>query len=154
MAKIEIVKEIVTEVKLTLAALLTEYSQLPYEYDISKNSEKHLSKGYGFIPKSANFKEGSALGFSTIEHNFQIILTTDYFNQDCDTAQANATQDLYAEIDGILKDLQKKSITLPTSGYRVLLISGIGFEDPEHFDDNSSTVLRANILITYRFKNN
>jgi len=151
---IEIVSEIITEVKLALTALMPTYSQLKYEYEINKNSEKGLSKGFGFIPKSANFKEGSAMGFTTMEHNFQLILTTDFFNKDCDEAQANAMQDLYAQAHGILKDLQKKSITLPNSGYRVLLISGIGFEDPEINEDNTSTTLRANFLITYRFRNN
>ena len=151
---IEIVKEIITEVKQTLTALLPTYSQLKYEYDISKNNEKGLTKGFGFIPKAASFKEGSAMGFTTMEHTFQLILTTDYFNKDDDEAQANATQDLYAQVHGILKDLQKSSITLPTSGYRVLLISGIDFEDPEHFDENSSMALRSNFIITYRFKNN
>lgn len=151
---VNIVGEIISEVKATLAALLPEYSQLPYEHDLSKNSEQNLSKKYGFIARDADFKEGSALGFTTMEHNFQLILTTDYFNKDCDDAQSNALNQLYAEVHGILKDLQKKSITLPTSGYRVLLISGIGFETPEHIDDNGVIILRSNFLITYRFRNN
>jgi hypothetical protein len=151
---VEIVSEIVTATKALLATLLPDFTPLRYEYDISKNNEKGLTKSFGFIPKSASFKDGSALSFTTMEHNFQLILTTDYFNKDCDDAQANAVQDLYAKAHGTLKELQKKSIALPTSGYTVLLISGIDFEDPEHFDDNSSTVLRVNFLITYRFRNN
>ena len=151
---VEIVSEIISEVKQTLTALLPTYTQLLYEYDIEKNSEKNLSKGFGFIPKSANFKEGSAMGFTTMEHNFQVILTTDFFNQDCDEAQANAMQGLYAQAHAILKDLQKKSITLPTSGYTVLLVSGIDFEDPEINEDNTSTTLRTNLVIKYRFRNN
>jgi hypothetical protein len=151
---IEIVKEIVEETKLTIAGLLPDFSALPYERDIEKNSERELSKRYGFIPLDANFKEGSALGFTTMEHNFQLILTDDYQNKDDETAQFNAEQNLYAKAHMILKDIQKSRVTLPTSGYRVLLISGIGFDAPEHFDENSVVVLRANFLYTYRFRNN
>ena len=151
---IDIVGEIIDEVKLTLDALMPDYRRLNYEYDILKNNERGLAKSFGFIPKAANFKEGSALGFTTIEHTFEIILTDDYLNKDDDSAQATALRGMYAQVQGILKDLQKKSIALPTSGYRVLLISGLTYEEPEHFNDNSSTVLRATFIITYRFRNN
>jgi len=150
----EIVTEIINETKLTIAALLPAFTALDYEYDILKNSERGLAKRYGFIPEDATFKEGSALGFTTMEHTFQLILTTDYMNKDDDSAQANALQSLYEAAHKVLKDLQKKSLTLPTSGYRVLLISGISFETPEHFDENSTVVLRANFNYTYRFRNN
>ena len=151
---VEIVKEIIDATKAKLATLLPEYSQLPYEYDVQKNSERELAKKFGFIPDTAGFKEGSALGFTTMEHTFQLILTTDYLNKDDDSAQANALQDLYAQAHEVIKNLQKCSIALPTAGYRVILISGISFESPEHFDENSITVLRTNINYTYRFRNN
>lgn len=151
---VEIVSEIITEVKLTLDALLTSYARLDYEFEIEKNSDRGNTKRFGFIPGPADFKEGSALGFTTMLHTFQLILTTDYQNKDDDSAQANALQGMYAEAHGVIKAIQKKSITLPTSGYTVLLISGANFDDPEHFNDNSSTALRANLVITYRFRNN
>lgn len=151
---IEIVKEIIEETRNVIEGLLPEFTRLDYEYDITKNNERSLSKRYGFIPQDANFKEGSALGFSTIDHVFQLILIDDYLNKDDDQAQANALQGLYEAVHCILKDLQKKPLTLPTAGYRVLLISGISFETPEHFDENSVVSLRANFNYTYRFKNN
>jgi len=151
---VDIVKEIIDETKNVIDVLIPDFSRLDYEYDILKNSERGLSKRYGFIPEDATFKEGSALGFTTMEHTFQLILTTDYMNKDDDSAQANALQSLYTAAHCILKDLQKKQLALPTSGYRVLLISGISFETPEHFDENSTVVLRANFEYTYRFRNN
>lgn len=151
---IDIVKEIVEETKSIIQGLLPEFSVLPYEYDIAKNDERNLAKKFGFIPQDANFKEGSALGFTTMEHVFQLILMDEFSNRDSDEAQGNALQELYASAHAILKDLQKKQLTLPTSGYRVLLISGISFETPEHFDENQVVSLRANFNYTYRFKNN
>lgn len=151
---VEIVSEIITEVKLIIDALMPAYSRLEYEHDISKNNERTLTKRFGFIPQDANFKEGSALGFTTMEHNFQLSLISDYINKDDDSAQANALNNLYANAHEILKSLQKKPIALPTSAYRLLLISGISFEAPEHLDDNSIVILRANFNFMYRFRNN
>jgi len=150
---IEIVSEIIDACKLSIDALIPTFNRLDYEFDILKNNENRNSKRYGLIPLGATFKEGSALGFTTIEHTFQLILTNDYINKDDDSAQSNATQELYSNAFAVIKDLQKKSITLPTSGYRVLLISGLSFETPEHDDDNATTVLRIDFNITYRFRN-
>lgn len=150
---VTIVKEIIDEVKIHIVSAVPDCKQLDYEYDILKNNENRLTNRFGFIPQNANFREGSAMGFTTMDHTFQLILTTDYLNKDDDTKQADALQGLYDKAHCILKDLQKKSISLPTSGYRVLLISGLSFETPEHFDDNATTVLRADFNITYRFRN-
>jgi hypothetical protein len=150
---LEIVKEIIEEVKLTVEGLIP-FTRLDYEYEIIKNSERGLSKRFGFIPKGADFVEGSALGFTTMDHTFELILTDDYQNKDDDSAQRIALENLYSEAHKVLKDLQKKSISLPTSGYRVLLISGVNFDDPEHFNENSSVVLRTSFIIKYRFRNN
>lgn len=150
----EIVSEIIEATKAILAGLIPEQNQLSYEYDIEKNSEKELTNGFGFIPQEALFKEGSALGFTTMEHTFQLILTTDFQNKDSDAAQGLKIQSLYNKAHLLLKDIQKKSIALPTSGYTVLLVSGINFETPEISIENSTVTLRSNFIFTYRFRNN
>ena len=149
-----IVKEIIDETKNILDALLPDMKRLSYEHDLLNNSERELTNRFGFIAQEANFKEGSALGFTTMEHTFQLILTTDYQNKDSDAAQSEALNSLYSKVHSVLKDLQKKSITLPTSGYRVLLVSGVNFEAPEFLAENSTIILRTNLIYTYRFKNN
>lgn len=151
---LEIVSEIVSEVKNILDSLLPDYKRLHYEFDVSSNNERGITKRFGFIPEAANFKEGSALGFTTMEHDFQLILVTDFQNKDDDSSQAIAVQGLYSQAHEVLKNLQSKPLTLPTSGYRVLLISGISFDAPEYINENSTVVLRANFNFTYRFRNN
>ena len=125
-----IVQEIQEAVKPIIASV-TGHAQLDYEYDTDLNSDRGYEKRYGFIPKSASFAEGRSMGFTTMDHSFQLILTNDYQNKDCDTAQNSVVMDLYTKSQALLKDLQKSRLALPTPTNRVLLISGLGFEDPE-----------------------
>lgn len=150
---IDIVEEIIDSVKVKLGTLLPAFSQLDYEHEILKNNERGLNNRFGFIPKAASFKEGSALSFTTMEHNFQFIITTDYMNKDDDAAQSIALNLLYSKAHGVVKALQKKSIILATNDFKLLLVNGVSMDDPENFDDNSSIVLRVNFVFTYRFKN-
>ena len=151
---IDIVKEIVTASKSAIAALLPDYSQLDYEYDIQKNSDRANPKGYGFVPLSADFVEGKSLGFTTMAHRFQIILTTDFLNQSSDSEQALAIQELYEKMHVLAQDFMSKKLALPTASYKVLLVRGLSFEEPEFFDDNKLVALRANLEMQYRFINN
>lgn len=151
---VDIVAEITEEVKLIVEGLYPACKRLDYEYEIEKNNEKGLTDRFGFIPAGASFKEGSALGFTTMEHTFNLILTTDYQNKDDEAPQRAALEAQYAKAHCILKTLQKKNLTLPTSGYRVTLISGISFDAPEHINDNSVVILRTDFNIQYRFRNN
>jgi len=149
-----IVEEIISEVKQVLAPILTDYSLLDYEYNVELNSERGLDKRYGFISGLATFAEGRALGFTTMNHTFQLILVDDYQNQDDEGALRAALFKQYELSQNALKDLQKSRLTLPTIGNRVLLISGQSYEEPETFSDNSIVVLRANFNFQYSFRNN
>lgn len=151
---IDIVKEIVTASKTAIATLLPTYTQLDYEYDIQKNSERSNPKGYGFVPRDADFIEGKSLGFTTMAQRFQIILTTDFLNQSSDGGQSEGLQELYSNMHTLAQDFMAKKLALPTSTYKVLLVRGLSFEEPEFFDDNKLVALRANIEMQYRFINN
>lgn len=148
-----IVDEVIVAVKALLPGL-TGYSQLDYEYDIDLNSDSNYTEKFGFIPLSANFVEGRSIGFSTIDHTFQLILTNDFLNRDDDTNQHTALMQLYDKAQGTLKELQKSKLALPTPTNKVLLISGQSFEDPEFSSDNSTVALRVNFIIQYRYRNN
>ena len=150
----DIVRQILDETKNVIAAALPEFHQLDYEHDIAPNSERMLEKGYGFIVGSASFAEGRSLGFTTMNHNFQLVLTESYSNKDDDAPQSNKLNELYDKAHLLIQDLQKSPLALPTAGYRVLLISGLSFEDPEFYNENGSVALRLNLNYQYRFKNN
>ena len=148
-----VVDEIIIAVKDVLPSI-TGFTQLDYEYSIDLNHDSGYTEKYGFIPKEAFFAEGRALGFTTINQTFQLILTDDFRNIDDDTAQHTALMKLYAAAQDTLKDLQKSRLTLPTPSNRILLISGLAFEEPEFSSDNSIVALRTNFNIQYSYKNN
>ncbi len=148
-----IVGEIQTEIKLLLPAL-TGHTQLDYEHELTPNPEKGYAKRFGFIPQNGVFAEGRSMGFTTINHTFQLILTDDFSNRDDDTAGNTALIGLYTAAQDTLKELQKSRLTLPTPSHKVLLISGLSFEDPEFSGDNGTVVLRTNFVIQYRYQNN
>jgi len=94
------------------------------------------------------------MGFTTMNHNYQLILTDDFQNKDCDVVQNSTLMGMYNKIQGTLKELQKSKLALPTPGNRVLLISGLAIDDPEFNEDNSVAALRANFVIQYQYRNN
>ena len=61
---------------------------------------------------------------------------------------------LYGKAEDVLKELQKDKVALPTPAYQVLLIRGLGIEEPEFSGDNSTVALRVNINVQYRYRNN
>ena len=148
-----IVQEIIEAIKPIIESV-TGFSQIDYEYDIELNSDRGYTEKYGFIPEAATFTEGRSMGFSTLDHNFQLILVNDFNNQDCDTAQNTTLMGMYEKAQSLLKDLQKSRLTLPTPTNRVLLISGLSFDEPEFSGDNSTVALRLNFNIQYSYRNN
>ena len=148
-----IVQEIQTAIKPIIESV-TGFTQLDYEYDIDLNSDRGYTEKYGFIPQDAIFAEGRAMGASTINHTFQLILVNDFNNQDDDTAQNTTLMGMYEDAQSLLKDLQKSRLTLPTPTNRVLLISGLSFDEPEFSGDNSTIALRLNFNIQYSYRNN
>jgi len=148
-----IVQEIQDAVK-PIIETVTGFTQLNYEYDISFNHDAGYAQRYGFIPSSGSFVEGRAMGFTTIDQTWQVILTNDYKNNECDTAQNTVAMDLYEKGQELLKELQKSRLVLPTTGNRVLLISGLAIEEPEFSGDNSTVALRFNFNIQYSYRNN
>lgn len=148
-----IVQEIIEAIKPIIESV-TGFTQLDYEYDIDLNSDRGYTDKYGFIPQDATFVEGRAMGSSTINHTFQLILANDFNNQDDDTAQNTSLMGMYEKAQNLLKDLQKSRLVLPTPTNRVLLISGLSFDEPEFSGDNSTVALRLNFNIQYSYKNN
>ena len=148
-----IVQEIVEAIKPIIESV-TGHAQLDYEYNVELNSDRGYEARYGFIPQSADFVDGRSMGFTTMNHGFQLILTDDFQNKDDDTAQNTSVMALYEKSQSLLKDLQKSRLVLPTPTNKVLLISGLSFEEPEFSGDNSTVALRLNFIIQYRYQNN
>jgi len=148
-----IVKEIQDAIKPIIESI-TGRSQIDYEYNVELNSDRGYENGFGFIPLSASFVSGRSIGFTTMDHTFQVILTDDFLNSDDDTSQNISIMDMYDDSESLLKQLQKSRLVLPTNTNRVLLISGASIDEPEVSSDNSTVVLRINFNINYSYINN
>lgn len=131
----------------------TGHTRLDYEFDPARNSERSFEDRYGFVPGPASFVDGRALRFTTIDHTFTVILTDHFQNQDDDSAQYAALLDLYAKAETLLKELQKSKLALPTPEYRLKLISGLEYEEPQFLDDMTGVILRANLIFNYSYLN-
>jgi len=148
-----IVDEIIVAIKALLPGL-TGFTQLDYEYDVALNAEDRQAKKFGFIPKEADFIEGRGMGFTTVDHTFQMILTDDFKNFDDDTTQHTKLMALYTTSQNAQVEFQKSRLALPTPGHLVMLISLSGIEEPEFLGENNIVILRTNFKIQYKYRNN
>lgn len=144
-----IVKDITDAAKVLIDATLpAEYTQLDYEHDVEANHFNNKTKRFGFISLGADFAEGELLKHVTMDHVFQLILTTDFNNQDDDVSQTSAKNELWERHLDLLKVLINQKLGLTSV---VLNVSGISFDAPEFIDDTTVVVIRANLQVKYRF---
>jgi hypothetical protein len=104
---------------------------------------------YGFLPLGADFVEGRRLGSVTMDHTFQLVLTTDYRNHDDDREAMDALTGLYESANDIQKELAKRYTSISD---KLLIVRPVGFEDPEFIEDNTIVALRFNLVFNYSYR--
>jgi len=149
----KIVEEIIAASNTLIQATLPTFKPLLYAYDLEMNAEDRLNDRFAIIPTGAESVSGRSLGFLTIDHNFQIILTDQAQDKDSDAPLRLKVNQLYEQGYLLLKEFAQKKLPLPTPTNLVLLITGNGFESPELLVQNKGVALRMNINIQYRIKN-
>ena len=147
-----VVEEIINKGLEVMALELPTYSQLDYSYALENNNCANKSSRFGFTPNSAVFVNGRQMGFTTMDHLFNIILVNSYANIDDDIKQRATVNSLYTDMQKLISIFNKQPFILPTPENKVLLISGAAIEEVEFIDDNSVAVLRATINIRYYYK--
>lgn len=146
----DIVKDIVAEVKSIIPVVCAEFeNQLDYEYSLQMNAADNLEKRFGFIPLSAPFVPGSS-GFKRLDHTFQLILTEEVSNQDCDADMADKIQSLYPCMFALCKHLQANCVTLTDPNSVMIQVKAVGFENPEILGENDGVALRMNLIFQYQ----
>lgn len=141
-----IVKQIAEAIESRILAK-TSYRELDYKLDITKNTFKGNKKRYGVIPKAGSTVEGVNKVY-TMDHGFEMILTTSYVNaSNNDADQIAKTFDLYDKADIIFKDVFLSKAGLPTI---ILNIVGIGLAEPEYIGEHHLIVLRSEFTVKYR----
>ena len=137
-----IVETITDNGKAILASTLTDFTELDYEYEVVKNNLKGNYKRYGFISLGGIFREGDLQRNVTIDHDFQCILVSDFFDKGSSEKATEAKNLLFESAHTVLKNF----ITNKIGG---ILVNGINFEEPEFEDD--ICILRMNINVRYRY---
>lgn len=146
---ITIVKDITDAAESLIGATLLDFSELDYKHDILKNNFNNKTKRYGVLSLDGDFPDGRAMKNVTVDHTFQMILTTDYLNKDDDTAQVAAKNLLWENTHDMLKELINKKLGIPAS---VLLVSGRELLAPEFpEDDKCVVIIRTDFNVMYRY---
>lgn len=123
------------------------YSELNYLINVDKNNFKANSKRYGVRPLAGSTVEGITRVY-TLDQEFQIVLTHDYFsNPSNDQDLRDKTFLLFDKLDEIMKNLFINKAGLPTI---ILNIDSVTILEPEYFDIEKVVVLRADFKVKYR----
>lgn len=144
-----ITNDLLTGIKATVATTLgSEYAELPYATDISKNNFNSNHNRYGVLADSSS-QADSVTKFVTMSQSYEVVLTKAFIDDgisDTDKQdQTTAAQDLVFDI---YKDLVNTKAGMPSI---VLNITDLNVEAPEYLDDEKVVVIRASINILYRF---
>ena len=134
------------------ASLPADYKILDYQEvdQFDKNNFKGKNKRWGWSSGVASNSEDTApLQFRALNHQFNLILMTDYNNKDDDTAQEEAKSILNELILAIIAQMRKTKV----SGVREVSNVVIGEIDPPTFlDDNSALAYVTTVIINYRYR--
>lgn len=148
----DIVSEIIAAAKTQIPLSCPEFSkELDYVYDLQMNSADSTEFKFGFISLPADFIKGS-LGFKRLDHIFQVILTREVSNQDCDKDMNEKIESLYPCMLKICKDFQANCLVLPTPANQLIQIKPIGFETPEILGNSDGVALRMNLTFQYQLR--
>lgn len=141
------VQQIIEAIESQCSKHLVTYQKLKYVYDVQKNTFKGNPKKYGVRPLGASETDG-VIRASTLDQNFQIILTDNYVNaQDNDQGLQDTVKDLFSKMNDLEKQLFKSKLGLSSI---VLFTSLESIDEPEIFEEDKIAVLRAEFLVKYR----
>jgi len=149
-----IIDEIVTKLKTEIGNILPEFKPLRYEYDIATNSDRDYKQRYGVTCDSANFVTDRTIGFITMDHTFNVVLTNSFLNKDNDDSKNKNLMELYEAVEKISSNLHNRKLDLASPTYNVLLVTSFSVDTPEILGDTNSIALRLNLNIRYKYKHN
>lgn len=146
------ITEITSNIQSRVASVLgTEYSELNYIIDHSKNRYEGNSKRYGVIPNPA-FEVDGEVGTFTVDHEFLIKLTDSYTNgpesQINDALQYAVVQQLQDKALTIYDDLTVNKALLGTG---VLIVTNLNIQAVEFIEEQKVAYLEFLITIRYRY---
>lgn len=129
------------------AELGANYKQLAYVEDIGKNSFRTSNQRYGVRQLEASQISG-VNKYATFDQTFQVVLTKGYIQSNIDDSeQRNTSLDLTELAHDIYVRMFKTKAGIPSV---VVNVKDLIISEPEYLEDDKVTVIRANLIITYR----
>ena len=141
----DLLASITTSVGTTLGS---EYAELPYKTDVSKNNFNTNNNRYGVLA-NASLQVDSVTRFVTMSQAYEVVLTKAYaddgISDDDKQAQTSDAQDLVYDI---YKSLVNTKAGIPSV---VINITDLSIEVPEYLTEEKVVVIRASFNVLYRF---
>lgn len=122
------------------------WNKLSYIFNVENNHFRTNNQRYGSRPLSASNVPGVTRQY-TVDHIFEIILTTDYVNKQSEDSQKAAVFTLFDKMSDILVDIIKGKIGIPNI---VLNIEPFAHLEPEFLEEDNVVVQRTQVTIRYR----
>jgi hypothetical protein len=139
------VSTILTQLASEVGALLSDYSELDYVYDVEKNTFRTGQRRYGIGVEGGLSVDGTIKSI-TIDQTFFIKLTDCTANRSSDSSERVAISSLYDDFETIQKNIFQKKLGIPSV---VLVVSELDMESPEKVGDNT-IMLKGNFIIKHR----
>ena len=123
----------------------SEWTELKYIFDIEKNDQRDLLKGYAIEPLAAS-NNPSVLKTYTLDQGFQITLTRTNAREINDNDLIEGIlDDLYDEASEIFKAVLDKQLGIPNI---VMSVSSPNMDQPEFLA--AAAVLRIQVVVKWR----
>lgn len=127
---------------------------LPLDYQevsqFDKNNFQGKFKRWGWASAVAfNAEDTAPLRHQAFNHQFNLVLMTDYNNQDDDTAQTAAKSELQKRILEIVALMRKTKVNGVAEVCNVVIGE---IDDPTFLDNNSAIAYVTTVIINYRYR--
>lgn len=132
----------------TRVAAVTNFTALPYVYNIQKNNWQMVKDAYGVRPNSASEADSVSKRLTYIQ-SFDVVLTKGYVQSSVnDEALRDAVKELEDLMHSVFVDLEQTRVGIPSV---VLNVTNFSIEEPEVFDEEKVIALTGQVSILYRF---
>jgi len=143
-----VARDIRDSLKSIIEAELPDYKEAKNVLDVERNPNVNLAKRYGVRSLGRSRNDDSITKHLTYDHDFEVLIIDLYKNlkKDDQKQQEIAMQQIDA-MEALAKRIESKKVGLPGT---VLNTEFFTEDEPEFFEDQNLSVLRATFTIKYR----
>lgn len=140
-----LVEDINDAISARVAAVLTDFTELNYFYEVEKNNFRENEKRYGVVPDVSDSTSGITKNYTQVQ-NFLIKLVQGYVNnRDDDSRQRDEVFVLYENMHTVFTDI----INTRAGGSEEILLIDVPSIDSVEFLEEAA-VLVGSVPVTFR----